>query len=104
MALVIADLAGGKEIPLAGGLKGRLFEITGDGAYAAGGTAVTAATFGLTSIIEISGQCSGGRICSYDAANGKLMTFRGAGAGSALAEDTTADQSASKFRVLVIGS
>lgn len=104
MAVVIADLAGGKELPLAGGLKGRLFEITGDAAYAAGGTAVTAANFGLTSIISISGQTSGGRMLSFDATNSKLMTFRGAAAASALAEDTTADQSASKFRVLVIGT
>lgn len=104
MALVIADLAGGREIPRAGGYKSRLFEITGDSAYSAGGTAVTPANFGLTSIIAISGQVSAGRILSYDAVNAKLMTFRGAAAASALAEDTTADQSASKFRVEVIGT
>lgn len=103
MALVITDIGGGREMPTGAGTKAKLFKITGDGAYSAGGTAITAAQFGFTNLYAISDAISAGRISSWNQSTGKLQTFRGNTAANPLAEDTTADQSASIFYVKAIG-
>jgi hypothetical protein len=70
-------------IKIAGGRRFRVVEVTTDGAYAAGGYAITAANLGLEGAIElvIPGGGTGGFVPGWDHANKKLKFYK---TGSAL--------------------
>ena len=105
MALVIADLNAGRPIATTGGVVEKLVSVTGDSAYTTGGTAVTAAQFGLSSILEISDAISGGKILHYDPVNAKIQTLVCGASTAAMAEVANAsDQSAVIGRMRVTGA
>ena len=81
-----------------------------DSTYPAGGEAITAANFGLSSIVSLqltqSKPITGttANYATWDAANSKLQLFSSNGAApAALLETATADQSACIVDVLVSG-
>jgi hypothetical protein len=82
-------------------------EVTFDSAYPAGGEPYTAGMFGLTSIDSITVSASPqGYVVSPDQVNKKLILYTAhgtPGATVALLETTTANQSATKAAVKVIG-
>jgi hypothetical protein len=72
MALTVTDLSKSQ-------LKEYLFEVTGDNAYAAGGYALTADMFGLTTLVAVIPVPTGGScIPVWDRANSKLKFVKGA--------------------------
>lgn len=85
MSLTVATLAGEDSasgvVKLGKGdnLKLALRNITFDSSYPTGGEAVTAANFGLTSILAMICLPTGGYVASFDAANSKILVYlRGA--------------------------
>lgn len=83
------------------------------GNYATGGEAVTAATFGLTTLrmvifdgIAVSTDVATGNPVKYNAATGKIVQYEGSAAGTALSEKTNSEAYATGSNVscLVIGS
>ena len=81
-------------------------DVTFDNAYGAGGTAYTAAMFGLNSVdlvlCEIAlGSATTAYACRADHANKKLQLFNSNGAApAALLETATANQSSTVVRVM----
>lgn len=80
-----------------------------DATYPAGGEAITAAMFGLSTIlslqITVSTQIGAttGNYCSWDRANSKLQLFESGASGDALIETNLADSSAVILDVVVYG-
>lgn len=119
MAIVVTNLREGKK---QGGwdesLKFHIAEIALDASYAAGGYAITAAQFNMSSILGVvvmgyNGIASSiGMVCTWDRAASKLICFKGAasttvttGSGG-LTEMSTNDTyitSSVKVTVLVVG-
>lgn len=77
--------------------------------YTSGGTAFTAADFGLVALRSLhdvnSPQTAGaaGKIAEWDVTNGKLKLLQSAGAGNPFADVGTTDQSGSTRRVRAVG-
>lgn len=109
MALVISELAGGRDIPMAGGQKARVVQIVGDAAYvtAIGGSPITAAQLGMATIAEISGAVSAGIVMAYEpvsAIAGGIKLYQCGAAANPMAEMGTGVVGPCTFRVLVIGT
>lgn len=120
MAIVITNLREGKK---QGGwdesLKIHFAEVALDTAYAAGGYAITAAQFNMTTILGVvvlgyNGIASSiGMVCTWDRAASKLICYKGAGSttvttgSGGLTEMATNDTyitASVKVQVLVIGT
>jgi hypothetical protein len=93
-----------------GSTKAVVVEFTPDSTYAAGGVAVTPATFGLTQIVAIFAESVGaaaagavGISVRYDRTNSKLQEFRSGGAAADFPESGNVDHSAKKTVLLVLG-
>ena len=104
MALSIGDVAGGAVIATTGGIKERLFTITGDTSYPANGYAVTPANFGLTTIHSITDAISGGKVTHYNPTSEKVEILECGGASAALVDNNDANVSAISAVVVVRGS
>lgn len=107
MAIVVKELAGtgGRSVELVGGLKEKLFTVTGDSAYATGGYPVTPAMFGLTSIIAVTDAISGGKVLHHDPVNAKIQVLVCGAATAVLQEVANAsDQSLVTAPMRVIGA
>lgn len=79
MAVAVADIAGA-DTPIAGGTAGlrmKVKTVTFDSSYPTGGEALTAADFGLSSIVWAHASNASGYVFSYDYTNSKLLAYRG---------------------------
>jgi hypothetical protein len=94
----------------ADGFKFAVVEFTGDGSYAAGGYVFAASTLGWNGITSVffdgvmgaDGAAGTGLSPRWDATNGKIKLYKGAGA-AALTEAAAGDPSALKCRAWVVG-